>query len=123
MRLPRSRRLTEGNEFRAVRESGESRVGRHLVIGFLEDPSEQGIRFGFITSRRVGKAVVRNRVRRQLRAIVREFGAGLPGDLGGKLVTIARYSASRASYAELAEDWQRALRRLAILPGEGQEER
>ena len=123
MRLPRSRRLTEGNEFRAVRESGESRVGRHLVIGFLEDPSEQGIRFGFITSRRVGKAVVRNRVRRQLRAIVREFGAGLPGDLGVKLVTIARYSASRASYAELAEDWQRALRRLAILPGEGQEER
>ncbi len=118
MRLPRSRRLTEGNEFRVVRESGKSRAGRYLVLGVLGDPSARGLRFGFVTSKRVGNAVVRNRVRRRLRAIVREVGEELVG--GGRLVTIARFNAARASYAELAEDWRKVARGLGILQRGGE---
>ena len=66
--------------------------------------------------------MVRNRVRRRLRAIVREHGEQLRGDTGGRVVTVARYTASSASYSELAKDWCQLARRLGVLescnPGE-----
>ena len=120
MRLPRSSRLTDGHEFHAVRQTGKSKAGRHVVLGVLKDSRDVGFRFGFITSKRVGNAVARNLVRRRLRAIVRSLGEELQG--GGKLVTIARQSAAVASYAELTEDWRRTAFRLGILPRPQMEE-
>jgi len=68
---------------------------------------------GIITSRRVGNAVIRNRVRRRLREIVRHSRPDwLPGLW---VVVIARNPASRASHAELQAEWQRLARRASIL--------
>ena len=73
-RFPKSVRLTRASEFRNVREKGQSFHGRFLVLNISEPPpaqeqsSQQTARIGFITSRRVGSAVVRNRVRRRLRS-------------------------------------------------------
>lgn len=68
---------------------------------------------GFITSKKVGIAVVRNRVRRRLRAILDEFAARLvPGTM---LVVIARFRAPRASYRDLRADWERTAKRAGIL--------
>ncbi|MCL4169067.1 UNVERIFIED_CONTAM: hypothetical protein GTU68_020419, partial [Idotea baltica] len=54
-------------EFQTVRTKGQSAAGRYLVVGTLDDPSAAGQRFGLITSKKVGKAVHRNLIRRRLR--------------------------------------------------------
>lgn len=54
-------------------------------------------RFGFICGRRVGKAVVRNRVRRRLREIGRLAGLAE----GWDVVLIARPAAAGASFSDL----------------------
>lgn len=54
-------------------------------------------RYGFAVSRRVGGAVVRNRVRRRLRSLVRE----LPPGAGYDVVITASHSGARASFHEL----------------------
>jgi ribonuclease P protein component len=70
-------------------------------------------RAGFITSTRLGGAVVRNRVRRRLREIVRRHQNELRQDVW--FVIIARYEAAAARYGALEDEWLRLARRASIL--------
>ena len=73
-------------------------------------PETQGARFGYTVSKKVGKAVVRNRVRRRLKAATRELmDSALPGY---DYVIIARPAAAERSYAELRSDLAQALSRV-----------
>lgn len=64
-------------------------------------------RAGFVVSKAVGNAVVRNKVRRRLRHLVRERLADLPA--GSTLVVRALPQAADASYARLGTDLDAAL--------------
>lgn len=105
--------MTRRAEFSRVKSKGRSKGGRFLVLATLEDEALNAHRWAFVTSRRVGNAVTRNRIRRRLRAIAGRHGALLDGSR--YVVTIARYRAGEASFAELEEDWLRLARRLEIL--------
>ena len=70
-------------------------------------------RAGFVTSGRLGGAVVRNRVRRRLREIVRKQQDQLRQ--GFCFVIIARHEAATASYRALEDEWLRLARRASIL--------
>lgn len=104
--------MTRRSEFARVREGGQSTGGRYLVMATLADAELEGLKVGFVTSKRVGNAVVRNRVRRQLRSIVRECGDEVVP--GRYVVMIARYRAAEASFEELREDWRKLVKRLEI---------
>jgi ribonuclease P protein component len=67
-------------------------------------------RAGFVVSKAVGPAVVRNRVKRRLRHLVRDRLAGLPD--GSLVVVRALPPAADAEYADLASDLDAALGRL-----------
>lgn len=58
-------------------------------------------RVGFVVSKGVGNAVVRNRTKRRLRAAVATELAGIPA--GADVVVRAQPAAARATYAELSE--------------------
>ena len=73
-------------------------------------------RFGFTVTKQVGKAVERNRIRRRLRAAVRnvqEHHARRDFDY----VLIARRAALDAAYPALVADLQKALERVHRSPG------
>jgi ribonuclease P protein component len=69
----RSRRACEELHRRGAR----GRSGP-LSISFLKQPSWSGVQVAYAVNRRVGSAVVRNRLKRRLRAIVAERAASLP---------------------------------------------
>jgi ribonuclease P protein component len=82
-----------------------SRSGRRLLTGHLLVPAgaqDSPPRAGFVVSRSVGMAVVRNKVRRRLRAAVREYLSSLPG--GSLLVVRAHPQAATARQADLAAE-------------------
>ena len=108
--------MTRRSEFAGVRQGGRSQAGRYLVMATLEDAAVVGFKFGFVTSKRVGNAVVRNLVRRRLRAIVREEGESLSA--WRYIVLIARYRAGEASQEDLAKDFRKLVKRLEIGKGE-----
>jgi ribonuclease P protein component len=70
-------------------------------------------RAGFVTSRRLGGAVVRNRVRRRLREIVRRHQHEVRE--GFWFVLIARHEAAIATYTVLEHELLRLARRASIL--------
>lgn len=79
------------------------------------DRAVEATRFGLVTSKRVGGAVIRNRVRRRLREICRLHRALLaPGWL---VVVVAKPAAAGATFSELRDEWLILARRLPILSG------
>ena len=114
LRFPRSRRLTLDSEFDRVRAEGTSVRGTTLTLGILKNAeSIPGARGGFITSRRVGSAVVRNRTRRRLREIFRKHQDELTAGIW--IVTIASARTGRESFSVLEDEWLRLARRASIL--------
>jgi ribonuclease P protein component len=114
LRFPRAARLGNATEFRRVKDHGRSFGGRMIVLGVLRDAAPgQPTRIGLITSRRVGGAVVRNRVRRRLREAIRASRPRLRE--GAWLVVIARHLAARATAAELQAEWLRLAQRASML--------
>lgn len=80
---------------------------------------DPGLRVGIVVSRKVGNAVVRNRVRRRLREGLRALLAERAdrsdgGPAGVDLVIIARPEAARADYAALRSSLDRSLQRSAF---------
>ncbi len=117
LRFPKAARLTRAREFHRVRDAGRSWNSRFFVLGVLPSPEpvapDAPARIGFVTSRRVGGAVVRNQIRRRLREIVRASRPLLRP--GFWIVLIARRPAAAADAGPLREEWLRLARRAGIL--------
>ena len=101
--FPKSARLSQAREFAKLKAEGRSYHGKFMVLSVLRVLPAEVSRVGFVTSRRVGGAVVRNRVRRRLREIVRVARPGLAAGLW--LVLIARRQAAAVDFAALREEW------------------
>ena len=112
-RFPAVRRLKLSREFERVRKGGRAVRGGVLMLSVLPVDGEKRFRVGLITSRRVGGAVARNRVRRRLREIVRRNQQALKGGIW--FVVIARRSAAQTRSAALEAEWLRLARRAGIL--------
>lgn len=77
--MQRRNRLSRSRDFDAVYRHGRSASTRFLTLYWFErDESAGEPRLGFAVPKAVGNAVVRNRIKRQLREIVRERLSGLP---------------------------------------------
>jgi ribonuclease P protein component len=85
-----------------------------VVLHVLLASDLHAARVGFAVSKKVGNAVIRNRVRRRLQAIIRPLLGVLPERLW--LVCAARRGAARATFFELKESCQGAFAQAGLLP-------
>ncbi|WP_137845720.1 ribonuclease P protein component [Microbacterium sp. 2FI] len=109
--LARPNRLTRGAEYKAVVRRGRRCAGAHTVTYVNPAENDGPVRFGFIVSKQVGGAVVRNTVRRRLKAVCSEaLGSVRPGN---EIVIRALPSAATASYGDLRDEVVRCLERRA----------
>jgi ribonuclease P protein component len=72
-------------------------------------PGGTDVRVAYAIGRRVGPAVVRNRVRRRLRAAAREIDVASGGLPAGAYLVSVRPEATGRSYGELRDDLGEAL--------------
>ena len=77
--------------------------------------SEQGVRFGFTVTKKLGNAVKRNRIRRRLKAAIAELAPGAAKS-GYDYVVVARSAAFDRPFADIRADLSRAF---AILNRDG----
>jgi ribonuclease P protein component len=89
--------------------------GRFLRLSVAPNRGAGAVRFGLVTSKRVGGAVIRNRVRRRMREICRLHRAILAPEW--LVVVVAKPAAARATFSELRDEWLILARRLPILSG------
>ncbi len=108
-RFPWRQRIVKGSDFRALYDNGRRiDAGRFVLFG---RPNELGYhRLGLTVSRKVGCAVVRNRIKRLFREIFRRFSADIPCHFD--FVVNAKRECAAAGYAGLREDFLSAARKI-----------
>jgi ribonuclease P protein component len=109
--LAAAHRLRRSQEFAAAvrggRRAARGAVVVHLCVPDSSETDRPFPRAGFVVSRAIGGAVVRNAVRRRLRHLVAERVDSLPQ--GTRLVVRALPEAANRSYAGLTADLDAAL--------------
>lgn len=109
-------RLHRSAEYRAVYQGGRRWPQPHFVLfARPAPPQEHESRVGITTSRQLGGAVARNRLRRRLREVIRRNWRAAPA--GWHLVINPRREAAGATFAALEAEWRQALARLGAPPG------
>ena len=118
--LPAQHRLRHGADFAAaVRAAGGARSGSRLIVVHAnQTDARAGLppRVGFVVSKAVGSAVVRNRTKRRLRALMHQRLPLLP--FGTDVVIRANPLAAQANSSDLGADLDalltRAISRLKV---------
>ncbi len=108
--IKKEQRLRKKADFQRAYSSGRSHSSYLLVLRSIAN-SLVITRFGFVVSKRLGNAVKRNRLRRQLKEIVRVLDIKENVDL----VFIARVAAKDASFQQLQQAVQDLLNRAKLI--------
>ncbi len=107
--LKKEYRIRENREFRYVYRRGKVCVSSRAVLYVLPQAG-QSTRIGFVTGKKIGSAVKRNRARRLMREVYRLHRHRL--QQGYLLVLVGRSPLTRSTYAEAEKDivglWKRA---------------
>jgi ribonuclease P protein component len=69
--FPKSARILRSSDFRTVYDTGKRYSCAHFAAFYLPLVGSEGSRVGFTTPRALGRAVLRNRVKRRFREAVR----------------------------------------------------
>ena len=108
--MKKAARLKGKKEFDTVFSEGRALANSFVVLRAV--PNSVGVnRYGIVAGRRLGTAVVRNRVKRQLRAMVSNIAARE----GGDVVLIARKPATETDYHTLENATQELFARARLL--------
>lgn len=105
--LAKVNRIAKADDYRSVVRRGRRVVSGSTVSYIRMNPNGGPPRFGFIVAKTVGNAVVRNRVRRRLKAA--SFSALSRVSDGTDIVFRALPPASTASFDDLSAEVDRAV--------------
>ena len=122
--LPKANRLRHRHDFRKVYQQGKRCSGKYLVLRCIQNVSVgkgetllPPPQIGISISQKVSKkAVVRNRIKRQIRAIIRDFLPQLPS--GQKMVVIVKPQAHRCKYEDFLRELKELLMKSEVLNGD-----
>ncbi len=107
-------RLSKRSDFEELKKAGRRFAGRNVSIFFAKRDSEGPVLVGFAISKKVGNAVVRNRIRRRLRAISASTEVTL---IPGSYLIAVKPSVKESGYLELKADVTSVLRRIGASSG------
>ena len=122
MGLPKAHRLRDRKDYRAVYEQGIRRYSPHFTLIALPPKENKDIAlipatmFGISISKKVSKkAVVRNRIKRQIKGAIRTY---LPSvDPGWKVVIVVKPKAIECKYEHFLRELEELLKQTKIING------
>jgi ribonuclease P protein component len=110
--LQKKYRLRRREDFRKVFRTGRSVANREFVV--YTKPKKTGtIRLGISISRRVGNAVRRNRIKRQMKEITREWIKDISSN--EDIIVIVRKPVSNMNYLQIQSSLRHVLGKARVL--------
>ena len=106
-------RIKKNTEFQQVLQKGVSEANRQFVIYKLKNDDYPYFRIGISVSKKLGKAVLRNRIKRYIREAIREMKEEI--DPAYDLIIIARRQVVDMNYHEAKKSLRHALKVAQVL--------
>ncbi|MFC4321690.1 ribonuclease P protein component [Litchfieldia salsa] len=106
-------RIKKNKEFQDVFQHGKSTANRQFVVYVLDKQDVEHFRIGLSVSKKIGNAVVRNRVKRLIRQFFLEHKEAV--DQKKDYVIIARKPVAEMNYQEVKGSLQHVLKRANVL--------
>lgn len=110
-------RLARREDFNRVYRHGKSTANMQFVVYVLPRPQNEYFRLGVSVSKKLGNAVVRNRLRRIMKEIVRLNKDAITDKVD--FVVIARKPAADMEYEEMRKSMLHVLKRASLLKAGG----
>lgn len=88
-------------------------VGSHTLVLIYSAARRPDKKIGFAVGKKVGNAVVRNRIKRRLREAVTPLLPVIPA--GCRLIFVARSAIAEASYTDIANTVRRLLSKAGVI--------
>ena len=119
MGLPKPHRLKNRQDYRAVYAQGIRRYSPHLTLIALDERRSECLppsTFGISISKKVSKkAVDRNRIKRQLKGVIRTHLKGI--EPGWKVVIVVKPKAIECKYEHFLRELEELLKQTKIING------
>ena len=110
--LPKEKRLAKRREFLRIYETGRKQFSRYAVLFFVPNGLAYS-RIGITATKKIGKANVRNRLKRWTREVYRRRREPLGIDSRAlDLVVNLKPNAAQATFLEFAQDLSKVLQRV-----------
>ena len=101
--------IKENKIFKKAYYKGKKEVSQNLVLYYL--PNKDKTRVGITVSKKIGKAVVRNRIRRLIRESWRSFCV----KEGFDVVIVARNAAANSNFASVNKSLSELLQKSGLI--------
>ena len=111
--MKKIQRLKKNKDFQEVFKNGQSTANRQFVVYVLKKEGQAYNRVGLSVSKKLGKAVKRNRIKRLIRESVRALESRFI--TGVDCVIIARKQAADLDFHETASSIKHVLNRAGVL--------
>lgn len=121
--LPVAYRLKNKNDFKKVYQYGRSLANQYLVLYILhkakekekqeEQPPSSELRVGFSVSKKVGCAVIRNKIKRRMREAIRPYSNMIDSNVD--LIFIARIKIKGVSYRVVEKNMVSLLKKAQLM--------
>jgi len=109
--LNKKYRISKKKDYNYIYKNGKKIQSRYIIV-FMTANNLEYDRFGIVTSKKVGNAVLRNQAKRRLRSIVQMHLPHLK--TGFDLVIVARFSIKEALFAALEKDFLNAVKKAKL---------
>lgn len=105
--------IKKNEEFQAVFKKGQSTANRQFIVYVLKKEEQQLFRIGLSVSKKIGNAVMRNKIKRYIRQSIFEMKEGLSS--GRDYVIIARKPAADMDFFEVKKSLAHVLKLAKVL--------
>ncbi|WP_093214709.1 ribonuclease P protein component [Sediminibacillus albus] len=111
--MKKAHRMKKNEEFQHVFNKGRSFANRQLVIYFLKKDRQSHYRIGLSVSKKIGNAVVRNRIKRYLRQAFHELDERVANNYD--YIIIARKPAKDMDFHQMKKSLSHVLHKSKLL--------
>lgn len=100
--LKKEFRINRAQDYNDIFKNGKKYIGKHIIV-FMKGNNLNNNRFGIVTSKKIGNAVIRNRAKRRIRAVIQQESNKLNNSYD--IVIIGRVNIKNVSFEAIKQDF------------------